>query len=166
MGSRGPKGFDREEVLPMIFAGVASGIALDNVLKGDGMPSASTFWRWHMEDEDIRDNLARARENGVEVHMDECLAIADETQVGETVTVKADGAIETKREDMIAHRRLRIDTRIKRAQMIAPRKYGPRVDVTTGGEPLRKLDDTGILTRLSSMVSQIRSRQDAPDDTE
>ena len=123
----------REDQLAHIFSEVASGRALTRVLDEDeNMPGRATFWRWHMEDESIRDNLARARENGVEVHMEEALAIADQTMEGETVTVGPEGPI-TKREDMLGHRKLQIETRLKRAAMIKPRKYGPKVDLAHSG---------------------------------
>jgi hypothetical protein len=107
---------DRDTVLPHIYGEVASGRSLDSVLRQDeGMPSPATFWRWHMADAEIRDNLARARENGVEIIMDECLEIADDESDEDTgVTVQ--------------RAKLRVETRLKYAQMIAPRKYGPRVD--------------------------------------
>ena len=129
---------DREIVLPLVYAGVAEGRALSNVLRDDGMPSHSTFWRWHMEDEAVRDNLARARVNGVEVHMDDMLEISNTPMIGEKRTVKADGGIEIVQADMIEHRKLMIDTRLKRAQMLAPRKYGPKMALTDGdGGPLQ-----------------------------
>lgn len=111
------KAIDRAVVLPAIYAEVAAGRSLDTVLTDEGMPSPSTFWRWHMEDQEIRDNLARARENGVERHLDEIVTISDDL------------------EDEPASRRVRIDARVKAAQMMAPRKYGPKLDVTSGGQP-------------------------------
>lgn len=138
---------DRVSVLPRIYGEVASGRSLDRVLSDDeGMPSPSTFWRWHMEDDEIRDNLARARDNGVEVHMDEIVTIADDLT-----------------EDP-ASRRVRIDARTKRAQMIAPRKYGAKIDVTSAGESV-KMDDVAQLTRLAALASKLQKRtDDAADD--
>lgn len=110
---------DRETVLPHIYSQVSSGRSLDKVLtQDDGMPHPATFWRWHMEDEEIRDNLARARENGVEVHMGEVVDIADDI------------------EEDPASRRVRIDARLKIAAMMKPRKYGPKLDLTTDGKAL------------------------------
>jgi len=130
------KAIDREKVLPVIYGEVASGRALDNVLSDEGMPSPSTFWRWHMEDEEIRDNLARARENGVERHIGELIRIADEV------------------EEDPASRRVRIDARVKAAQMIAPRKYGPKLDVTSGGERI-EADPVARATRLAAIFAEI-----------
>lgn len=117
---------NREEVLPLIYQAVAAGMPLQRVLEDEpGMPASTTFWRWHMDDEGIRDNLARARENGAEAHLADCVAIAD------TATDR----------DSAAVAKVRIDTRIKLAQMMAPRKYKPGVDVTSGGEKISSLAD-------------------------
>ena len=122
MAKRGPKPMDREPALKHIFAEVAAGRSLDKVLNEDaeaaGLPSPSTFWRWHMEDEKIRDNLAIARTHGVERHMDEIIDIADKT------------------DEEPASRKVRIYARVQRAQMIAPRKYGPKIDLTSDGKAL------------------------------
>lgn len=122
----GAKPIDRDAVLPIIFEAVAGGTSLDKALREiEGMPSPSTFWRWHMEDEAIRDNLARARENGVEARLEEAIEIAD-------TAIDRDSAAAAK---------VRVDTRIKLAQMLAPRKYKPGVDVTSGGEKITSLTD-------------------------
>lgn len=134
------------------------------------MPSGAEFWRWHMDDEGIRDNLARARENGVEALLDEAIDIADTPQIGEVVTHKADKdgePVEEKRtEDMLGHRKLRVDTRIKMAQMIAPRKYGPKVDVTSDNKPLAGASAAEIGTRVAAIIEAARAKREggqAPD---
>lgn len=151
-----PKIIDREKALPLIYAEVASGKALDRVLGKDGLPASATFWRWHMEDEAIRENLARARLNGVEVHLEEALSIADTPMEGKIVTRKLDKDgnpyDEVRTEDMLGHRKLMIDTRIKRAQMIAPRKYGPKLDMTSDGERLQ----------LATIIAERREKLNEP----
>ena len=135
----------REEQLEHIYAEVASGRSLKRVLEEDeGLPSKRTFWRWHMADENIRHNLARARENGVEALVDEAIHIADTPLEGVERTVERgpDGVkMRETRKEMLGHRRLQVETRIKYAQMIAPRKYSPRLDVTSDGEGLASIAD-------------------------
>lgn len=147
-----PKVIDRNKALPLIYAEVAAGKSLNSILGKNGLPAATTFWRWHMEDEEIRDNLARARLNGVEVHLDEALSIADTPVEGRTVTRKLDKDgneyDEVRTEDMLGHRKLQIETRIKRAQMMAPRKYGPKLDMTSDGERLQ----------LAAIIAERRER--------
>lgn len=111
------KTLDRDAILTTIYGEVASGRALDSVLNDPFMPSRTTFWRWHMEDEEIRDNLARSRANGVDRHLGEIIAIADDKE-GDPDP---------------ASRRVRIDARIKAAQMMGPRKYHPKLDIKHEG---------------------------------
>lgn len=154
----------RAAAMEHILAEVSAGRPVDRILREDAhMPSKSQFWRWHMEDAALRDNLARARECGADCHMDEAIAIADEQEHGERVETDGNGAV-TKRvkEDMIAHRRLRIDTRIRAAQMMAPRKYGPKVDVTTGGEKLPAALD--MATVPSDVLRALAKAQEASDE--
>lgn len=162
---------ERKTALAHIYAEVAGGRALSRVLREDGgevdLPSHSTFWRWHMDDVDIRDNLARARINGVEAHLEEAMEIADTPKTGLIVTTKYDKegneVEETRREDMLGHRRLQVETRIKRAQMIAPRKYGPKLDLTSAGERV-VLDDVARSARLAAIFADIEKQRDATDD--
>jgi len=123
-------------IVAHVLTELAGGRAVSRILREDGgMPAAATFWNWYYADETLMEKVARARENGVEAIMDETLAIADEQEIGETVTEDGDKTT-IKREDMLGHRKLRIDTRHKYAQMIAPRKYGPKLDLTSGGEKI------------------------------
>jgi hypothetical protein len=135
---------EREAIVAHVLAELSGGRAVSRILRDDeGMPDQATFWRWHFADEDLRGKVARARENGVESVMDEALAIADTQEMGEIVTeepIMVDGrpldgvtARKVKTEDMLGHRKLRVETRFKYAQMIAPRKYGPRTLI--GSDP-------------------------------
>lgn len=54
--------------------------------------------------------------------------------VGEIVTEKPDGSVEVKRADMIEHRKLRIETRLKLLAKWNPKKYGDKLDLNHGGE--------------------------------
>lgn len=135
---------EKAAIIEHVLAECAGGRAVSRILaEDDGMPAASCFWRWHYTDETLQENLARAREHGASVHLDQAIAIAD-TPVEGTVEidkhVNVDGELEAvtevRREDMLGHRKLQVDTRIKVAQMIAPRKYGPKLDLTSGGDKI------------------------------
>ena len=135
----------REEQLAHIFGEVASGRSLDAVLRQDaGMPLPRDFWLWHMEDQHIRDNLARARENGVEALLDRAQDVAENPiEAVELEDSFGPKGLTRKRtvKEALGHRRLIIETYIKRAQMIAPRKYGPKVDITSDGEKISSIAD-------------------------
>ena len=150
----------RSEMVAHILAEVSAGRAVSRVLREDaGMPSPRQFWTWHFGDDDLQQKLARARLNGVEAIMDEAKDIADTPLMGETVTFERDPEhqkdideghkvtslvgtpyegmiVKARREDMLGHRKLQVETRFKYAQMIAPRKYGPKIDVTSDGKAI------------------------------
>jgi hypothetical protein len=109
------KTIDRDKVLDAIYGEVAKGNSLLKVLSADGMPDYTSFMRWQREDETIRNSLACAREEGVECHLDTIIEISDD------------------RTDDPASRRVRIDARIKAAQMMGNRKYHPRLDLKHDG---------------------------------
>lgn len=161
---------ERENIIAHVLAEIATGRALSRILREDkGMPVSTTWWRWHSEDEELQHKVARAREAGVEALMMETIDIADTQEVGQRVTTKPDGTIETVEEDMIAHRKLRIESRFKYAQMIAPRKYGPKVDVTSGGEALPTPAPVLVDARIQSLIALAQARHAngelaAPDD--
>jgi hypothetical protein len=44
--------------------------------------------------------------------------------------------VKIRKEDMLGHRKLVVETYIKAAQMLKPKTYGPKLDLTSGGEKL------------------------------
>lgn len=139
----------KKDVVERICASVAAGTSVTRSMQMlDGMPHPNTFWRWMMVDDWIGEKVARAREAGVEALLEMAMDIANTPKEGvETEEIAANDAeieeggtiIKVKRSDMIAHRRLQIDTIHKRAQMIAPRKYGAKLDLTSDGEKIGAL---------------------------
>ena len=137
--------FDPAQYLPEVHEWIESGKTLRAYCRQPGKPSYSTVYDWLEEDaksearpENTR--FLRAREIGEAVILQECLEIADTTQVGEIVTQKTDGTCEIKTADMIEHRKLRIDTRLKLLAKWNPRKYGDKVQQEVsapGGGPLQ-----------------------------
>jgi hypothetical protein len=99
----------------------------------------STWYRWLQADSALRERYARARADQAQVMADQIAEIADNTQVGEIITEKADG-IEIKRADMIEHRKLRIESRKWLAAKLLPKVYGDKTqqEITgANGGPLQ-----------------------------
>jgi hypothetical protein len=87
------------------------------------------------KDKDFASRIARARELGHDAIAEECLAIAQSQEVGQTVTVKTGGknrGREVKKADMTEHRKLKIWTRLQLLAKWNPKKYGDRVAVDHG----------------------------------
>jgi hypothetical protein len=134
------------------------------------------WWNWYYEAsaEDVDglvQKVSRARACGVEAQMDRAAYIAETPMMGEIITIerdpehqkdaedgaeitKLDGApyegmtVKIRREDMLGHRKLLVDTLIKQAQMLKPKTYGPKLDLTTQGEKIG----------LSDMIAEGRKR--------
>lgn len=94
------------------------------------MPAWRTIYLWMHKDEDLYARIARARDVGYDKMAEECLEIADTMQMGmrETITVDAKGneSVSRANEDMLGHRRLQIETRLKLLAKFHPTKYGDK----------------------------------------
>lgn len=127
-----------EDYLPEIHSWIESGKTLRAYCRQEGKPSYGLVYDWLEADAKTSDKtessrFARARDLGEQQIMQECLEIADTQQIGEIVTLRPEGK-EVKRIDMIEHRKLRIETRLKLLAKWNPRKYGERVDLNHSGD--------------------------------
>lgn len=114
------------ELLASICDRLSKGEPLAAICRGEGMPCDDTVRNWMDADAEVSRAIARAREAGEEWLAAECLQIADTPEVGAETTTKADGTVETREGDMLGHRKLRIDTRLKLLAKWNPRKWGDR----------------------------------------
>lgn len=141
----------RERIILHVLSELSAGIPISKILGDDReewLCSSRCFWNWYYQDDADQPNslvqkVARAREAGVEARLERAWEVAETPMIGEVVTVeKADEEDENetvtkvRREDMLGHRRLLIDTAIKAAQMLKPKTYSPKLDVTSNGETL------------------------------
>ena len=88
------------------------------------MPNEDTVSKWRKADPEIERKVAQARDTGFDLLAADALRIADTLQIGETVTEKADGSVERRKEDMLGHRKLQIETRLKLLACWDPKRYG------------------------------------------
>jgi hypothetical protein len=158
---------EKAEIIAHVLIQVATGRFVSRVFREDkttaqgiSLPSASTFWKWVFEDTsgELSEKLVRAREFGIEAILDETLDIADETI---SDTIRDENGTERPNSEWISRSRLRIETRTKLAQMLKPKTYGAKLDVTSGGEKLNEVDDTARAIRLAAVLSAIPKHDDA-----
>lgn len=111
---------------------LSEGISLNLICKQDGMPSRATALRWMAENTAFRDLAARAREAYADVVFDEAIDIADDGSRDEVEIMDANGE-PTGRfrvdHDVIQRARLRVETRLRIASKLAPKKYGEKMQV-------------------------------------
>jgi hypothetical protein len=118
-----------------LIAWVAEGGMVREFCRQKGRPGWNLVYEWIHADDDLRRRFARARDLGSEAVAQEALAIADTPEKGVTVTEDSEGT-KTVTEDMLGHRRLQVETRLKLLARWNPRKWGDGAQHGQG-EPLR-----------------------------
>lgn len=108
---------------------ISNGESLREICRRPGMPSWRTVYRWMESDENFSTRIAQARARGYDAIAAECLTIADTPMEGVEKTTKDDGRIEEKRGDMLGHRKLQIETRLKLLAKWDPKRYGDRLEL-------------------------------------
>ena len=102
------------------------------VAEGEGLMAICAAWDvpyarvmgWLMADAKRYEVYRRALEVAAHAEVAEALVIADTPQMGEIRKIKSDGTEEITQEDMLGHRKLRVETRFRRAKHHAPKVYG------------------------------------------
>lgn len=120
--------YDRDAILEEVYRRTASGETLASICRTDGFPSRVSIYKWLEDDVDAGLQFARARKIGFDLIAEQCLHIADNTQQGERVEESKDG-VKTVKEDMLGHRKLQIDTRLKLLAKWDAGRYGDRLNV-------------------------------------
>jgi hypothetical protein len=102
-------------------------------------------------DPELAASIARARDIGYDAIAEECLQIADTVMFGQKQVMTDEGTATTI-EDMLGHRKLQIETRLKLLAKFHPTKYGEKIGVHgVAGQPPVSTEDTGV-TRLFELL--------------
>ena len=126
------------ELVAEICERLSAGEPLRQICRDDRMPHWTRMYDWLSQDPDLSLRVARAREAGYDALAEEALEIADTPKLG-AKKVFSSGAGEDEdsmtvtEEDMLGHRKLQIETRLKLLACWNPAKYGSKV--TLGGDP-------------------------------
>lgn len=94
---------------------------------------------------------------------EEILAIADDSRADTEIRYDAQGeSYEAPNSEWLQRSRLRVDTRKWLMSKLAPKKYGDKVDVTTGGESLNLSaeDRAAKLTAIQTAATRRRAEQE------
>lgn len=142
------------ELAETICARLIEGESLREITeKDENMPHRTTVLRWLILHEEFRTQYAIARELQAEGDLDDVVEIADDSSCDlgfkETTDASGKSAKPVFLNDHVNRARLRIDTRLKRAEKMHPKKYGPLVKQEIAGK------DGGPITL--SIAEQIRA---------
>lgn len=109
-----------------IIERLSAGEPLAQICRDDHMPGLTTVYDWMRKDEALSERFARAREAGFDMIAQEALRIADTPVEGVRTKMSEDG-LEVTKEDMLGHRKLQVETRLKLLAKWDPKRYGDRV---------------------------------------
>jgi hypothetical protein len=83
------------------------------------------------KDADLATAIAHARDVGYDAMAEDCLTIADTPMLGEEISESEDEdgvkRITIKKVDMLGHRKLQIETRLKLLAKFNPKRYGDKI---------------------------------------
>lgn len=117
----------------LVCARLAGGEPLAHICRDPAMPALRTVHDWRAAHPDFAIAYLAAREAFFEALAAQCLDIANTPQIGLETTTKVDGRMEEKRSDMLGHRKLQIDTRLRLLARWDPRRHAQH-DTGAAGE--------------------------------
>ena len=128
---------EREKLFETIFELIENGKSLRKALATVKL-SSSTFFIWIDENENKSKQYARACEERAEALLDEMIDIVDDKSNDIIETDLGDGIIvEKPNNEVIQRSRLRYDARKWLISKLNPKKYGEKMDVTSGGDKIQ-----------------------------
>lgn len=135
---------NKEDIWNRILSEMITGRSLRSILRDEGMPTRDTVYRWIIEDKKKSDQYARAADMRADEIFDEMMDISDSTDED---VITLDNGNESVNHNVINRDKLKIDTRKWILSKMNPKKYGEKVDFSSGdGSMSPKLT---IITTLS-----------------
>lgn len=107
---------------------IANGEPLAQICREGKMPGVTTVWDWERKHTEFSESIARARLAGYDQIAADALLIANTPVKGIRTKVGKDGT-EVTEEDMLGHRKLQVETRLKLLAKWDPKRYGDRLNV-------------------------------------
>lgn len=153
-----------EELGAQICARLAVGEPLRSICRDEGMPHWTTVYDWIEADKEFALRIARARQLGFDAIAEEALEIANTPVVGEETEDDGD-KVKVKRGDMLGHRKLQVETRLKLLAKWSPAKYGERTAMElTGanGGPVQ-ISETERAAKVASLLAVAQARKAGDD---
>ncbi len=127
-----------KELADRVCHELAMGKSLRTVCKAEDMPAISTIFTWFRTQEGFTEQYEKAKQEATDALAEEILDISDESSNDYKEEVRPDGSTYTKvNQENIQRARLRVDTRKWLMAKMKPKKYGDKVDVTSGGETIK-----------------------------
>jgi len=160
-----PLGYTND-IATEICVRLSLGESLRAICTDDHMPARRTVFEWLNRDDEIgiefRTKYAHAREVQAETLVDDMTDISDNGTNDWMERRDKDGALIgwALNGEAIQRSKLRVETRRWIAEKLKPKKYGAKIDVTTGGDKI--VPDIGdAAARAAALLTQARERKKA-----
>lgn len=114
-----------------IIERLSEGTALRQICRDEKI-NWRTIYLWIDTKPDFAAKMRQARELGMAAIAEECLEIAN-TPLEGVETEQSENGLKIKRSDMLGHRKLQIETRLKLLACWDPKRYGNKI--THAGDP-------------------------------
>lgn len=153
-----------EEAAREICERLSGGEPLAWICKDAHMPAVRTVSHWKQAHPEFRASFRVARKVGYDAIAAQALKIADTPKMGRRVEIDAEGKERVIKEDMLGHRRLQVETRLKLLAKWDWERYGDRSrqEVTgAGGGPVKtesKADVSGLTVEQLRLLARIPIR--------
>lgn len=119
------------------------------------MPTWSTVYAWIASRPEFAARIERAREVGADAIAQEALEIADTPREGFRVE-ESEAGTKRIREDMLGHRKLQVETRLKLLAKWHPKKYGEKLEMSASVE----ISETERAERLAALLAVAQKRKE------
>jgi hypothetical protein len=161
---RPPIPYDHEIAMEICEIIACSDKSLQAILASDErFPTLHTAMRWLNSNADFSSTYARAKELQADFLADQMLEIADETNGDAVLCYDKEGKPFAKMDGHNVQRsKLMVEQRRWHASKLNPRRYGDKLDVTSGGEALPAMPPVMIDARVQTimLLAEQRRRQE------
>jgi len=144
------------ELAAEICERLSAGEPLRQICRDAHMPHWTQMYEWKARDPELSLRVAQAREAGYDAMAEELLEISDTMHYGETIVEGGKTPLVTTA-DMLGHRKLRIETRLKLLACWNPAKYGNKVQV--GGDKENPLKVEASVEADSMLAALIKNAE-------
>lgn len=148
------------ELAAEIARRLSEGEPLRQICRDEHMPHWTNMYEWMAQDPELSVRIARAREAGYDKMAEECLELADTPKFG-TKQIESEDGITVTREDMLGHRKLQIETRLKLLAKWNPKKYGERL--THAGDADNPVAVQADISIFDAMLKNLESKRQLGD---
>ncbi len=122
-----------KELADTICERLAMGESMRTIAKDEAMPALSSMFKWLRENKEFSEQYARAKQESADAMAEDILDIADN---GSNDYMEREDGTTTYNGDSVQRSRLRVDTRKWLMAKMKPKKYGDKIDMTSGGEKI------------------------------